>query len=276
MPRRVVPISSPREARLGGAVEGDVVGHDHVRRAADADARRVDAALREHRHLVDERARVDHDAVADDGRDVRVEHAAGHEVQLEHLVAEDHGVAGVVAALVAHDQRDRLGEQVGGLALALVAPLQADDDGGRHQRLLAIQTERPPTCGSWTWLDSASCRARGAQWKLIFRAGNGLTGPLVPCPCLGRSHLLLVRRFPPRPGQYIAGFPRVGGAGAWPADRHARPALWRGADGQRPPVARTMASPIARPRPAPPCSPSVARWKRSKMRSRSASGMPGP
>ena len=142
------------EARLGRAVEGDVVGHDDVRRAADADARGVDAALREHVHLADERARVDHDAVADDGRDVRVEHAAGHEVQLEDLVADDDGVAGVVAALVAHDHVDRLGEQVHGLALALVAPLQADDDAGRHQGALrmAWRVSGRPTA------DRGSCR----------------------------------------------------------------------------------------------------------------------
>ena len=46
----------------------------------------------------------------------------------------------------------------------------------------------------------------------------------------------------------------------------------------RPPVARTIASPIARPRPAPLASEDVesARWNRSKMRSRSCAGMPGP
>jgi hypothetical protein len=43
----------------------------------------------------------------------------------------------------------------------------------------------------------------------------------------------------------------------------------------RPPVARTIASAIARPRPAPP-GPSIARWKRSKIRSRWSSAMPGP
>ena len=41
-------------------------------------------------------------------------------------------MAGVVAALVADDGRDVLGQGVGGLAFALVAPLQADDHGGGH------------------------------------------------------------------------------------------------------------------------------------------------
>ena len=96
----------------------------------------------EHVELVDERHRVDHDAVADDRRDVRVEHARRRQVELEDLVAADDGVAGVVAALVAHDHRDLLGQEVGRLALALVAPLQPDDHGGRHQRARRIG-ERP-------------------------------------------------------------------------------------------------------------------------------------
>ncbi len=53
-------------------------------------------------------------------------------MELEDLVAADDGVAGVVAALVADDHRDLLGEEVGGLALALVAPLQPDDHRGGH------------------------------------------------------------------------------------------------------------------------------------------------
>ncbi len=44
---------------------------------------------------------------------------------------------------------------------------------------------------------------------------------------------------------------------------------------QRPPVVRTIASAMARPRPAPPVE-SVARWNRSKIRARWSSGMPGP
>ncbi len=105
--------------------------------------------------------------------------------------------------------------------MTIVAGISAD---------VPYKQKGPRPAGSWTWLDSAACRARGAQWKLISRAGNGLTGPLLPCPCVGQSHLLLVRRFPPRRGQYIPRFPRVAGAGAWPADRHARAARRRRAD----------------------------------------------
>ena len=101
--------------------------------AADPDATRVDAARGEHVELADQRRRVHDDPAADHRRDVRIQHARRHEVQLEDLVADHDGVAGVVAALVADDHRDLLGEEVGGLALALVAPLEPDDHGRGHQ-----------------------------------------------------------------------------------------------------------------------------------------------
>ena len=56
----------------------------------------------------------------------------GSRWNLNVLVAHEHRVPGVVAALVAGDDVVPLGEQVDDLALALVAPLGADDDGCRH------------------------------------------------------------------------------------------------------------------------------------------------
>ena len=56
----------------------------------------------------------------------------GSSWKLERLVADDDRVAGVVAALVAGDDVEPLGQQVDDLALALVAPLGADDDGAGH------------------------------------------------------------------------------------------------------------------------------------------------
>ena len=57
------------------------------------------------------------------------------QVELEHLAVADDRVAGVVAALVADDHVGPLGEQVDDLALALVAPLGADD---HHPAWLAV------------------------------------------------------------------------------------------------------------------------------------------
>ena len=133
------PDPAPGRPDLAGAqsslvrdVQRDVVRHDHVGAAADPDARDVDPPRAEHVQLVDQRDGVDHDAVADDRRDVRVEDARRRQSELEDLVAADHGVARVVAALVAHDHRDLLRQEIGRLALSLVAPLQPDDHGGRH------------------------------------------------------------------------------------------------------------------------------------------------
>ena len=53
-------------------------------------------------------------------------------MELELLAAAHDRVAGVVAALEAHDRAGALGEQVGDLALALVAPLGADYDNAWH------------------------------------------------------------------------------------------------------------------------------------------------
>ena len=48
-------------------------------------------------------------------------------VKHERLFADVDGVAGVRAALVAHDPVGALGEDIDELAFALVAPLGADD-----------------------------------------------------------------------------------------------------------------------------------------------------
>ena len=58
----------------------------------------------------------------------------GHELQGVLLAVDDHGVAGVVAALVAHDVGVLLRQQVDDLGFALIAPLGSDDDGDGHAR----------------------------------------------------------------------------------------------------------------------------------------------
>src|SRR5215217_5354812 len=55
-------------------------------------------------------------------------------------------VASVVAALVADHDLHLLGEQIGQLALALVAPLGADDHGTGHARLLRKFLRRSVQC----------------------------------------------------------------------------------------------------------------------------------
>ena len=82
--------------------------------------------------LVGQHLRVDHDAVADRAQLARVEDPGRDQVELPlHAVADDR-VAGVVAALEADHEVRVLGEQVDDLALALVAPLGADDHDAGH------------------------------------------------------------------------------------------------------------------------------------------------
>ena len=129
MPRRVVPICERAEVQLRGLVEHAVPGHDEVRVARDAQALGRAAARRELVELLAQHLGVEHDAVAEHAELAREEDAARQQPELERLLADLHGVPGVVAALVARDDGERLGQQVDDLALALVAPLGADDDG---------------------------------------------------------------------------------------------------------------------------------------------------
>ena len=120
------------EEALGHLVEGAVVLRDDVRVGADQQLRHVDAAGDERVELVEEHLDVDDDAVGDDRRDARGQDAGGQQVQRVLLVADHDGVAGVVAAVELDDVVDAAAEQVGGLALALVAPLGADDHDCWH------------------------------------------------------------------------------------------------------------------------------------------------
>jgi hypothetical protein len=110
-----------------------VVRHDQVRVGGDDQLRGVDAALLEPGELTDEHLGVDHHAVADHRGAPGRQDAGGDQMQGVALaVRGDDGVPRVVAALVAHDVRDAPTEQVGGLALPLVAPLGADQHDSRH------------------------------------------------------------------------------------------------------------------------------------------------
>lgn len=64
---------------------------------------------------------------------------AGRELrQLERLAVEDHGMAGVIAPLIADDDVVFVGQQIDDLALGLISPLQADNRRGRHVQTLQL------------------------------------------------------------------------------------------------------------------------------------------
>jgi hypothetical protein len=86
-----------------------------------------------------------HHAVAQHADHPRVQDARGDELQREVLVAELHGMAGVVPALVAHHAVERRAEEIHDLPLPLVSPLHTHDDDVGHDRstlLLKFQGAR--------------------------------------------------------------------------------------------------------------------------------------
>ncbi len=60
------------------------------------------------------------------------QNAARNQLQHELLLADEDRVAGVVAALIARDDIEALGEQIDDLPLALVSPLGSQDDYVSH------------------------------------------------------------------------------------------------------------------------------------------------
>ena len=65
--------------------------------------------------------------VAHNAHHIRPQNAAGQQIQHELSFGGHHGVAGVVAALIAHHDVVFLTEQVHHAALALVAPVDSGD-----------------------------------------------------------------------------------------------------------------------------------------------------
>ena len=134
MPRRVVPIARCRVGGFAQRVElavqrqdqGDVLGDPQVFRADG------DALAFQFSHLVEEGLRIEHHAIADHGQLRRPQHARRQQRQLVGLAIDDERMAGIVAALEAHDDIGLLRQPVDDLALPLVAPLGADDDNIGH------------------------------------------------------------------------------------------------------------------------------------------------
>ena len=118
--------------RLGDGVVRLVPREDQVGPARHLQALARHAAGLQRVELGEQRRQVDDDTVADHRHDVVVEDAARDQLQGVAVAADDDGVAGVVATLVAHDVAVLLGQQVDDLGLALVTPLGADDDGDGH------------------------------------------------------------------------------------------------------------------------------------------------
>ena len=90
---------------LGHLLHDSVEGKNNVRAIADGQLLAdVDAGLLQFFHLVDQRRGIDHHAVADDGLNAGPQNAARNQLENELPGADEDGVSGVVAPLVAsHD-----------------------------------------------------------------------------------------------------------------------------------------------------------------------------
>ena len=82
-------------------------------------------------HLVTEVPRIENHAIADD-RQRSADDTAGQQAQFIDVFADDQGVAGVMAALEAHDDIGALRQPVDDLAFAFITPLGADDGNIGH------------------------------------------------------------------------------------------------------------------------------------------------
>ena len=122
-----------RQTVLLQAVEQLVVRHADNGLVADFQVLRRDgdAAGAQTLGLVEHVLRINDHAGAEHVHGLVAQDAARHEVEHELALVVDDGVAGVVAALIAHDDVVLLAEQVDHAAFALVAPVDAYD-GCQH------------------------------------------------------------------------------------------------------------------------------------------------
>ena len=142
-----------RNARLGGAkgvlpqalllelIKLDMIRHHDLRALGDENLR-LRHALGDHLiQLAQERLDVQRHARADDVDHIRAAHAAGQQMQRKATVIVDDRVSRVRAALETDDNVGLGGEHIGDLALALVAPVCADDSA-YHGRFNPFHKEK--------------------------------------------------------------------------------------------------------------------------------------
>ena len=121
-----------------------------------------DAARLEVVELLDEDLRVD-DAAGAEHALLAPQDPRGHVLELVRLAVGDDRVARVGAALVAADEVGVLGEQVDDLALALVAPLRADDDCRGHDASVCLTRQRSGCSAA----DIGARRCRCPRWQRV-------------------------------------------------------------------------------------------------------------
>ena len=96
----------------------------------------LDALGGEHVDLREQRPGIDDHPVADHRKCAGAHNARGQKAQFVNLVTDNQSVPGIVPALKADDDIGALRQPIDDLALALIAPLRADDHDVRHSIVL--------------------------------------------------------------------------------------------------------------------------------------------
>ena len=139
--------------------------------AADGDTELFDLG-----DLLGERPRIDHHAVADHRELALAHHAGGQQRELIGGAVDHQRVAGIVAALEAHHDIGALRQPIDDLALALVAPLGADDHDIGHVALpldlRRKKAKRPRRSEGPCELIAPSPRRCERRYRPIFLASN--------------------------------------------------------------------------------------------------------
>jgi hypothetical protein len=107
--------------------------HDQVSAAGQLHVRAIDTLFDQTVDLLQEGDGINDHSIADDRNDRRIQHARGNEMQRKPHSIDHERVAGVMAALIAHNHRHLVGELIGDLAFAFITPLGSDDDCCGHR-----------------------------------------------------------------------------------------------------------------------------------------------
>jgi len=119
--------SSPRQALLLIAVQQHMIAHQKLGTLIHDDMGGGHTAVGQMLQLGQKLLHVQGHTVADDVGGMRVKDTRGQLVERKFAVVTDDGVPGVGPALKADDHIGRLGQEIGDLSLALVAPVCAND-----------------------------------------------------------------------------------------------------------------------------------------------------
>src|SRR5699024_1794210 len=114
------------------AVQSLVVRRDQVRIRRNTQARGIGTAGFKPFDFLKERLKVNHDAIAYNRHGVLGSNASGQQLELILVASDGHGVASVVTAIGVDHIFRAAAQDLCSFALAIVAPLRADDNDSCH------------------------------------------------------------------------------------------------------------------------------------------------